>query len=127
MTKPVSTEEPLGSPTYVRWAVDKSAVAERPYFLVLVYDGIATNFRVVEGSGNVVLRVPVAGSGIFGPETCAVRARTPGKTEGFTYLLVDAATLQRFTANASAYRIEADSVGGRTATVPLTDSGCRAT
>ncbi len=56
-----------------------------------------------------------------------MRARTPGKTEGFTYLLVDAATLQRFTANASAYRIEADSVGGRTATVPLTDSGCRAT
>jgi hypothetical protein len=122
-----STQEPLPPPTYVRWAVDKSAFAERPYSLVFIYDGVATNFRVIDGSGQVALRVPIAGSGIFGPETCAVRARQAGKTEGFTYLLVDADTLQRFTANASSYRIEADSVGGRTVTVPLTDSGCRTT
>jgi hypothetical protein len=126
ITKNAATHEPLAPPTYVRWAVDKSAFAERPYSLVLIHDGVATNFRVVDGSGQVVLRVPIAGSGIFGPETCAVRDRSPGKAEGFTYLLIDADTFQRFIANASTYRIEADSVGGRTVTVPLTDSGCRA-
>ncbi len=125
-TKPAATQEPLAPPTYVRWAVDKGAFAERPYSLVFIYDGVATNFRVVDGSGQVVLRVPIAGSGVFGPETCVVRARSVGKTEGFTYLLIDSDTHQRFIANASSYRIEADSVGGRTATVPLTDSGCRA-
>jgi hypothetical protein len=70
--------------------------------------------------------VPIAGSGIFGAESCAVKARPPGKAEGFTYLVVDAEALQRFMTNASSYRVEADSVGGRTVTVPLTDSGCRA-
>jgi hypothetical protein len=127
ITNPASRQEPLAPPTSVRWAVDRSAFADRPYSLVFIYDGVATNFRVIDGSGQVVLRVPIAGSGIFGAETCAVRARPPGKTEGFTYLVVDADTLQRFTTNASSYRIEADSVGGRTVTVPLTDSGCRTT
>lgn len=124
---PTPTPDRLAPPTYVRWAVDKSASAERPYLLVLIYDGVATNFRVIDGSGQVVLRVPIAGTGVFGPETCAVRARSPGKAEGFTWLSVDADGLQRFTANASSYRIEADSVAGRTVTVALTDSGCRAT
>jgi hypothetical protein len=98
----------------------------RAPFLDLFYDGVATNFRVLDASGQVVVRVPIAGSGIFGPETCAVRQHPPGKTEGFTYLSVDAETAQRFTANPSAYRVEADSVAGRTVTVPLTDTGCRA-
>ena len=124
---PASTQERLAPPTYVRWAVDKSASADRPYLLVFIYDGVATSFRVIDGSGQVVLRVPIAGSGVFGPETCAVRARPPGKTEGFTWLSVDAEGLQRFTANASSYRIEADSVAGRTVTIPLADSGCRTT
>jgi hypothetical protein len=98
----------------------------RAPFLDLFYDGVATNFRVLDASGQVVVRVPIAGSGIFGPETCAVRQHPPGKTEGFTYLSVDGETVQRLTANPSAYRVEADSVAGRTVTVPLTDTGCRA-
>jgi hypothetical protein len=110
----------------VRWAVDKSGDPARPYFLDLIYDGVATSFRILDGAGQVVLRVPIAGSGVFGPDTCAVRARPAGKSEGFTYLVIDAPTLERFVANASSYRVEADSVGGRTVTVPLTDSGCRA-
>jgi hypothetical protein len=124
-TKPPSTPEPLAPPTYVRFAVDKGGDPARP-FLDLFYDGVATNFRVLDGSGQVVVRVPIAGSGIFGPETCAVRQHSLGKTEGFTYLSVDAETVQRLTANPSAYRVEADSVAGRTVTVPLTDTGCRA-
>jgi hypothetical protein len=124
--KPSFTQEPLAPPTYVRFAVDRGIDPSRPYFLDLFYDGVATNVRVLDASGQVALRVPIAGSGIFGPETCAVRARPPGKTEGHTYISVDAETVQRLTADASVYRVEADSVGGRTVTVPLTDSGCRA-
>jgi hypothetical protein len=127
LTKPVATTpDPLPPPTYVRWAVDKSGFADRPYFLDFFYDGIATSFRVLDTSGQVVLRVPIAGSGVFGPETCAVRARPAGKAEGHTYVVLDADALQQFTANASSYRVEADSVGGRTVTVGLSDTGCRA-
>ena len=126
LTKPpIASQAPLPAPTYVRWAIDKTGFADRPYFLDLFYDGVATNFRIVDSSGQVVLRVPIAGSGVFGPETCAVRARPPGKSEGFTHLVIDAETLQRFTANAASYRVEADSVGGRSVTVPLTDGDCR--
>lgn len=125
ITKPTTTQEPLSPPTYVRWAVDKSGSPERPYFLDFFYDGVATNFRVIDGSGQVVLRVPISGSGVFGLETCVVRARPPGKVEGFTYLVIDAAALERFMRDSASYRVEADSVGGRTVTIPLADSGCR--
>jgi hypothetical protein len=125
-TKPSFTQEPLAPPTYVRFAVDKGIDPARPYFLDLFYDGVATNFRVLDASGRVALRVPIAGSGIFGPQTCAVRARPPGKTEGHTYISVEAEMVQRLTADVSSYRVEADSVGGRTVNVPLSDSGCRA-
>lgn len=54
-----------------------------------------------------------------------VSARPPGKTENATWISMDAATYQQFAANAAAYRVEADSVGGVVVTVPLTDSGCR--
>jgi hypothetical protein len=122
--KPTSAQELLAPPTYVRWAVDRSGAADRPYFLDFFYDGVATGFRVLDGSSQVVLRVPIAGSGIFGPETCMVRTRA--RTEGATYVVLDAEALQRFTANASSYRIEADSVSGRTVPLLLSDSGCRA-
>jgi len=126
VTKPAFTQAPLPPPTYVRWAIDKSNDPSRPYLLVLIYDGIATDFRIVDGTGTVVLRVPIMGSGIFGPEMCAVKARAPGKLEGFTSISIDAAALQQFTSNAATYKAEADSVGLTTVTVPLTDSGCRA-
>jgi len=123
---PVATDERLAPPTRVRFAVDRGADPARPYFLDLFYDGVATGFRVLDASGEVVLRVPIAGSGVFGLETCAVREHGPGKTEGLTYTSVDAETVQRFTANPSAYHVDVDSVAGRTVTVPLIDSGCRA-
>lgn len=125
LSKPPSTQAPLPLPTYVRWAVDKSNDASRPYLLVLIYDGVATNFRIVDATGMVVLRVPIIGSGVFGSETCAVKARAPGKQEGFTGLSIDTATLQQFMSNAATYKAEADTVGPTSVTVPLTDTGCR--
>lgn len=125
VTKPPSTQVPLPTPSHVRWAVDRTGDPTRPYFLDFFFDGVATSFRVVDGSGQVVLRVPIAGSGIFGPDTCVVRVPQPGKTENATWISVDAVTLEHFIRDAATYRIEADVIGG-SVTLPLTDSGCRA-
>ncbi|MDQ2952369.1 MAG: hypothetical protein M3R54_08915 [Chloroflexota bacterium] len=124
-TKPVTNQASLPAPTYARWAIDKSDFPGRPYLLELYYDGIATSFRIIDATGLVILRLPIAGSGVFGTETCMVSARPPGKTEGATWISIDAATYQQFVATAASYRVEADSVGGVVVTVPLTDSGCR--
>jgi hypothetical protein len=115
---------PLSAPTYARWAVDKSEFADRPFILVLFFDGGATNFRIVDASGQVMFRVPIAGSGVFGPESCMVRARGSGPAANATWILLDNASFVRFTSDADAYRGEADSLG-RTVTLPLTDTGCR--
>lgn len=126
ISKPPSGQAPLPPPTYVRWAVDKSDDIARPYRLDLFYDGIATDFRIVDASGRLVLRVPIIGSGIFSPETCVAKARPSGKTEGFTGISIDASALQQFMTNAASYMVEADSVAGATVKLPLSDSGCRA-
>jgi len=121
---PQGTPGVLPLPTYVRWAIDKSPDAARPYRVVLIYDGVATNFRILDLAGQVVFRIPIIGSGVFGPETCAVKVRVNGKSEGFTLISVDASTLQQFMNNASTYKVEADTVGA-TVNLPLSDSGCR--
>ncbi len=125
-TKPVSTQASLPAPTHVRWAVDKGSVDDpaRPYLLELLYDGTAMGFRVIDASGRLVLQFPIAGSGIFGPETCLVSARPPGKSENATWRSIDEATYREFAANASTYRVEADKVGGGVVTLQLEDSGC---
>jgi len=119
-----ATALPLPAPTYAGWAIDKSEVADRPFILVLFFDGGATDIRVVDTSGQVVLRVPIAGSGIFGPDSCTVRARATGPTANSTWILLDNASLERFTRDAGTYRVEVESFG-RTVTLPLTDTGCR--
>jgi hypothetical protein len=73
-----ATAPPLLVPTYARWAVDKSEFADRPFILVLFFDGGATNIRIVDASGQIVIRIPIAGSGTFGPDSCTVRARASG-------------------------------------------------
>jgi hypothetical protein len=124
-TKPASTQAPIAPPTHVTWAVDKSADAARPYILVLFFDGGATAFRIVDASARVVLRVPIAGSGIFGPDTCVQRVHPSGKTENFTWIGLDTSTMQQFMANARSYRVELDTIGGATINLPIIDSGCR--
>src|SRR2546427_11993066 len=90
ITITLGTPEPLAPPTYVRWAVDRAGDAAGSYFFDLFYDGVATGFRVLDASGKVVLRLPIAGSGIFGPETCVVRARPSGKEANATWIGIDA-------------------------------------
>ncbi|HEV8654118.1 MAG TPA: hypothetical protein VGR85_01215 [Candidatus Limnocylindria bacterium] len=121
-----SAQAALPPPTYLRWAVDRAGGNPTlPYVLEFFHDGYATSFRIFDGSGQLAFRVPIAGSGVFGPESCMVRGRPPGKTENATWIGVDAATLERFMRDAPSYRVEADSVGGPTLTIPLSDSGCR--
>jgi len=125
ITNTVGTPEPLAPPTYVRWAVDRTGDAAGSYFLDLFYDGVATGFRVLDASGNVVLRLPIAGSGIFGPETCMVRAGRSGKQVNATWIRIDVVEREHFERDGATYRVEADIPDGRTLTLLLTDSGCR--
>ncbi|MBA3748241.1 MAG: hypothetical protein H0W96_12235 [Solirubrobacterales bacterium] len=121
-TKPpgMGTQPQLPLVTSVRWAVDRRSTGT---LLVLLYEGSASSFRVVDGNGATVLRFSIAGSGIFGPETCVVRARQP--QELTTWLTVDEATLEAFMQRYRTYRVIADGVPGGEATLPLVDSGCR--
>ena len=80
-------------------------------------------FRLIDASGSVVLQIPIAGSGIFGADTCVSSAQRP--REVITWAGLDAATYQRILANIATYRLEADAVAGPTVTVPLSDTGCR--
>jgi hypothetical protein len=120
-----ATASPLPAPTYVRWAADKSELADRPFIVVLFFDGGATDFRIVDPSGQIAFRVPIAGSGVFGADSCMVRARPSDRPANDTWIVLDRAGFERFTREASTYRVQVESLG-RTVTLPLTDSGCRA-
>lgn len=123
-TKPfVVTQQPLPPPTYARWAIDGGAPGSERSLFVLFYDSPATGFRLIDANGTVVLQVSIAGSGIFGPDTCVSSAQRP--REVVTWAGLDAAAYARIVANIGTYRLEADTVAGPTVTVPLTDTGCR--
>ena len=117
----------LPPPTYARWAIDKGRPGDpaRPYLLELFFDGGATSFRIVDAGGAVVLRLPIAGSGVFDKDTCMVRVPAPGKSMNATWMSIDEATYQRLIANAATYRVEADAAGAQVVTLPLEDTGCR--
>lgn len=119
-----ATASPLPAPTSVRWAVDKSEFVDRPFIVVLFFDGAATNVRFVDASAQVVLRVPIAGSGVFSAESCMVRASSGGPTANATWILLDSPSFERFIRDAGTYRVQVDSLG-RTVTLPLIDTGCR--
>src|SRR6266550_8258521 len=73
VTKPPVSPAPLAAPTRLTWAIDHADQPGRHLFEIH-FDGSAVGFRVVDASGRQVLEVPIAGSGIFGPETCMVAA-----------------------------------------------------
>ena len=125
ITKPPFSQPPLPAPTYVLWAIDRSAQTDRPYTFELHHDGVASGFRVVDASGKVVLAVPIAGSGIFGPETCMAAVQIDHKSSGATWRSIDDAAYRDLVARAASYRVEVDTIGHGTVTLPLTDSGCR--
>jgi hypothetical protein len=127
-TKPpgVDTTQPqLPLPTSIRWAVDKGSPDDPQHrsLFELFFDGNASGFRVVDAGGSMVLRFPIAGSGVFGPETCMARARKP--QEIATWIAVDQATLDLFVQRYGSYRVIADGIPAGQVTLPLTDSGCR--
>jgi hypothetical protein len=122
VTKPPVSQAPLPAPTHVRWAIDHADQPGRHLF-ELHYDGAAMGFRVVDASGRQVVVVPIAGSGIFGPETCMVAAKTG--TDVATWAAVDEPTYQDLLANAASYRVEVETIGHGTTTLPLVDTGCR--
>lgn len=123
-TKPFAvTQQPIAPPTYARWAIDGGSADGDRHLFVLFYDSPATGFRLIDASGSVVLQIPIAGSGIFGADTCVSSAQRP--REVITWAGLDAATYQRILANIATYRLEADAVAGPTVTVPLSDTGCR--
>jgi len=127
-TKPFPVVQPqLPLPTMVRWAIDKGPPDDPQHrsLLVLFYDGTAQGWRIVDANGADVLRVPIAGSGIFGPETCVVKA---GRTnEVKTWVSLDEATITRFLREYRTYQAVAAGVPTGSATLDLIDSGCRAT
>ena len=122
VTKPSVSQAPLPVPTHVRWAIDHTDEPGRHLF-ELHYDGTAMGFRVVDDAGRQIIVVPIAGSGIFGPETCIVAARTGADTA--TWVSVEEPTYQDLLAHAASYRVEVETVGHGTITLPLVDTGCR--
>ena len=89
VTKPPVSQAPLPAPTRLTWAIDRADQPGRHLFEIH-FDGSAMGFRVIDASGRLVLALPIAGSGIFGPETCMVAA-TAG-TRGATWVAVDEPT-----------------------------------
>ena len=124
-TKPPSSQPPLPAPTYTRWGVDRQGPLDRPYQFELYYDGGASGFRIVDASGRLVLQLPIAGSGVFGPDTCMVVTSPGGKSQNATWRIIDEPTLQDLTANGARYHVEVDTIGHGTVTLPLVDTGCR--
>jgi hypothetical protein len=126
VTKPVTAQTPLPLPTTVRWAVDNGSPDDPQHrsLLVLLYDGTARVWTIVDASGAGVFRVPIAGSGIFGPESCVVKARRPNEVA--TWIALDEPSLERFAQRYRSYRATAEGVPTGSATLELVDSGCRA-
>lgn len=110
----------------VRWATDKGSPddPQRRSLLVLLYDGNAQGWSIVDASGTEQFRVPMAGSGIFGPETCVVKRRP---NEIATWRSLDEATLARFVQGYRTFRAIAEGIPTGSATLELVDSGCRGT
>lgn len=119
----VQSQLPL--PTMVRWAIDKGSPddPQNRSLLVLFFDGTVQGWRIVDASGGDLFRVPIAGSGIFGPETCVVKARRPNENE--TWIALDRASVERFSQQYRGYRAIAEGVPVGSATLELVDSGCR--
>ena len=125
LTKPPNIQSQLPLPTTVRWAVDKGSPddPQRRSLLVLFYDGNARGWRIIDPDGDLLFHVPIAGSGIFGPDTCVARARRP--EEVTTWIALDRPTLELFLERSRSLRAVAEGIPAGVVTLPLADSGCR--
>ena len=125
VTKAPFSQPPLDAPTYTTWGVDKTGPPDRPNTFELYFDGAAIGFRIVDGAGRLVLMLPIAGSGIFGSDSCMATTRGSGKSQNATWRVIDEPTLQDLTAHGASYHVEVDTIGHGTITLPLVDTGCR--
>ena len=128
-TKPpeLQIQPPLAAPTHVSWAIDRGAPDDpaRRHLFELYFDGAAMGFRIVDASGQLVVQLPIAGSGIFDTSTCMANAKPPAMNA--TWVALDDATYQRIAANSATYRVVVDTIGVPSVTLPLVDTGCRRT
>jgi hypothetical protein len=122
-TKPPFTQQPLPLPTRVRFAVDLLARAPDRPLLVLFADGYASGYHILDSAGNELVSVPIAGSGIFGPETCVSKEEQPH--EFVTWAGVDESVLAKVLAAPRSYRVIADGIPSGQVTLALIDSACR--
>lgn len=109
----------------IRFAIDKGSPddPQARSSLVLFYQGRAESWRIVDQSGDLVLLVPVSGSGKFGPESCVARHGGPNIT--MTWAAIDAATLKRFQQEWPTFRALAAGPLRAGARAELMDTGCR--
>ena len=127
VAKPTVAQPQLPLPTNVRWLTDKGSPddpAQRS-LLVLLYDGYAQGWQILDATGAVLFRVPIAGSGVFGPDTCLVKTRS--SPENATWLALDQMALARFVREYRGYRAVAEGIPASSVTLELVDSGCRGT
>jgi len=125
LTKPPNIQPQLPLPTTVRWAVDKGSPDDPQHrsLLVFFYDGNARGWRIIDPNGDLLFHVPIAGSGIFGPETCVARARR--FDEVTTWIALDRPTLELFLERYRTLRGVAEGIPAGEVTLSLSDSGCR--
>jgi len=126
-TKPPFAQPPLDPPSAIIWAIDRSDQSDRPYLFELHYDGAAMGFRVIDPSGRLILRLPIAGSGIFDRTTCMAALQQQRARGAATWILIDDPTLRELLLNGSTYQVDVDTVGHGTLMLPLEYSGCRRT
>ena len=69
----------------------------------LYYNGHASGFRIVDASGSLVLKVPIAGSGIFDGTTCLSEWTSKASGRNATRMAIDDAMLQRLSASGAAF------------------------
>ncbi|HET8568800.1 MAG TPA: hypothetical protein VFM93_07430 [Candidatus Limnocylindria bacterium] len=113
----------LPLPTRMRFGVDRRA--DGTALLVLFFDCCALGLRIVDAAGGDLLRVAIAGSGIFGADSCVSRGRR--ENEVTTWVRIDGTTLAELLARPSSYRVVADGVPAGQVVLPLVDGGCRGT
>jgi hypothetical protein len=125
-TKPVASTALIPSPTNVSWGIDKSESSDRPYYFELYFDGGASGFDLLDGAGQTIARIPIAGSGVFDASSCLAKHTAKSAGRNATWILVDESTYRLILANAQSYRVEAETIdGARVVMLPLADSGCR--
>ncbi|HET8568478.1 MAG TPA: hypothetical protein VFM93_05765 [Candidatus Limnocylindria bacterium] len=121
---PPASAPPSASPGPVgtSWGVDPGEAPEE-FRVVFAFDGPRPySLRVDRRDGTAFFRVPIAGSGIHGADSCMARLAT-GAARGTTWVRLRGPDLREFVATASSLSVQTDEPGAPE--IALRDSGCR--